>query len=164
MTTMLASTTRRTPATGKRRICFPITSRAYYGRSQLLMKKLQRQYEDEAESAAEEFKKLEQQLKAKYPQPKKLDGDKKAESLLKALSEEERKRYTELKDRSQRLADAAPRYRPMAREHSIHLRRVRCHWLPVDYVRPAEDGGTGNNEDFLRPRLGRYSRQIIAKI
>src|SRR5882757_9023919 len=41
MTTMLASTTRRTPATGKRRICFPITSRAYYGRSQLLLKKLQ---------------------------------------------------------------------------------------------------------------------------
>jgi len=26
--------------TGKRRICFPITSRAYYGRSQLLLKKL----------------------------------------------------------------------------------------------------------------------------
>ncbi|MCU1386384.1 MAG: UDP-N-acetyl-D-glucosamine 2-epimerase, UDP-hydrolyzing [Acidobacteria bacterium] len=41
MTTMFASTTRRTPATGKRRICFPITSRAYYGRSQLLLQKLQ---------------------------------------------------------------------------------------------------------------------------
>ena len=41
MTTMLASTTRRTPNTGKRKICFPITSRAYYGRSQLLLKKLQ---------------------------------------------------------------------------------------------------------------------------
>ena len=40
MTTMFASTTRKTPPTGKRRICFPITSRAYYGRSQLLMKKL----------------------------------------------------------------------------------------------------------------------------
>ncbi|MGH9143105.1 MAG: UDP-N-acetylglucosamine 2-epimerase [Vicinamibacterales bacterium] len=40
MTTMFASTTRKTPQTGKRRICFPITSRAYYGRSQLLMKKL----------------------------------------------------------------------------------------------------------------------------
>ena len=25
----------------KRKICFPITSRAYYGRSQLLLKKLQ---------------------------------------------------------------------------------------------------------------------------
>ena len=25
---------------GKRRICFPLTSRAYYGRSQLLLKKL----------------------------------------------------------------------------------------------------------------------------
>ena len=38
---MLASTTRRTPENGKRRICFPITSRAHYGRSQLLLKKLQ---------------------------------------------------------------------------------------------------------------------------
>jgi UDP-hydrolysing UDP-N-acetyl-D-glucosamine 2-epimerase len=38
---MFAATTRRTPDTGKRRICFPITSRAYYGRSQLLLKKLQ---------------------------------------------------------------------------------------------------------------------------
>ena len=27
--------------TGKRRVCFPITSRAYYGRSQLLLRKLQ---------------------------------------------------------------------------------------------------------------------------
>jgi GDP/UDP-N,N'-diacetylbacillosamine 2-epimerase (hydrolysing) len=41
MTTMFAATTRRTPDIGKRRICFPITSRAYYGRSQLLLKKLQ---------------------------------------------------------------------------------------------------------------------------
>src|SRR5215212_4603629 len=41
MTTMFAATTRRTDDSGKRRICFPITSRAYYGRSQLLLKKLQ---------------------------------------------------------------------------------------------------------------------------
>ncbi len=40
MTTLLASTTRKMPRTGKRRICFPITSRAYYGRSQLLIRKL----------------------------------------------------------------------------------------------------------------------------
>src|SRR5947208_11998182 len=38
--TLFASTTRKLPRTGKRRICFPITSRAYYGRSQLLIKKL----------------------------------------------------------------------------------------------------------------------------
>jgi UDP-hydrolysing UDP-N-acetyl-D-glucosamine 2-epimerase len=38
--TVLASTTRKLPKSGKRRICFPITSRAYYGRSQLLIKKL----------------------------------------------------------------------------------------------------------------------------
>ena len=41
MKTMFASTTRKTPHSGKRRICFPITSRAYYGRSQLLLQKLQ---------------------------------------------------------------------------------------------------------------------------
>ena len=41
MTTMFASTTRKTPRSGKRRICFPMTSRAYYGRSQLLLQKLQ---------------------------------------------------------------------------------------------------------------------------
>jgi UDP-hydrolysing UDP-N-acetyl-D-glucosamine 2-epimerase len=38
--TVFASTTRKQPKSGKRRICFPITSRAYYGRSQLLIKKL----------------------------------------------------------------------------------------------------------------------------
>jgi UDP-hydrolysing UDP-N-acetyl-D-glucosamine 2-epimerase len=40
MTTLLASSTRRIAKTGKRRVCFPITSRAYYGRSQLLIRKL----------------------------------------------------------------------------------------------------------------------------
>ena len=38
--TLFASAGRRPAATGKRRICFPITSRAYYGRSQLLIRKL----------------------------------------------------------------------------------------------------------------------------
>ena len=40
MNTLLASATRKIPRIGKRRICFPITSRAYYGRSQLLIRKL----------------------------------------------------------------------------------------------------------------------------
>jgi len=40
MFTLLASAGRKIPRVGKRRICFPITSRAYYGRSQLLIKKL----------------------------------------------------------------------------------------------------------------------------
>ena len=31
---------KKLPKSGKRRICFPITSRAYYGRSQLLIRKL----------------------------------------------------------------------------------------------------------------------------
>src|SRR6202795_4262185 len=41
METVFASTTRKQARDGRRRICFPITSRAYYGRSQLLLKKLQ---------------------------------------------------------------------------------------------------------------------------
>src|SRR4029078_2109262 len=40
METIFASTTRKLPKSGKRRICFPNTSRAYYGRSQLLIRKL----------------------------------------------------------------------------------------------------------------------------
>jgi UDP-hydrolysing UDP-N-acetyl-D-glucosamine 2-epimerase len=40
MTPLLATVTRKIPRSGKRRICFPITNRAYYGRSQLLIKKL----------------------------------------------------------------------------------------------------------------------------
>ena len=40
MTHLLATATRKIPRSGKRRICFPITNRAYYGRSQLLIKKL----------------------------------------------------------------------------------------------------------------------------
>ena len=37
---MFAATSRKTPKSGRRLVCFPITSRAYYGRSQLLIKKL----------------------------------------------------------------------------------------------------------------------------
>src|SRR5213592_3456639 len=40
MTTLAASATRKIPRSEKRRICFPITNRSYYGRSQLLIKKL----------------------------------------------------------------------------------------------------------------------------
>ena len=40
MTALLTTATRKIPRTGKRRVCFPITSRAYYGRSQLLIRKL----------------------------------------------------------------------------------------------------------------------------
>src|SRR5215208_2619640 len=49
MTTMFAATPRTPPSTGKRRVCFPMTSRAYYGRSQLLLKKLQEHPEIELE-------------------------------------------------------------------------------------------------------------------
>jgi UDP-hydrolysing UDP-N-acetyl-D-glucosamine 2-epimerase len=40
MTTLFAAASGKAPRNGKRRICFPITSRAYYGRSQLLIRKL----------------------------------------------------------------------------------------------------------------------------
>jgi UDP-hydrolysing UDP-N-acetyl-D-glucosamine 2-epimerase len=40
METVFASTTRKVPRSARRRVCFPITSRAYYGRSQLLIRKL----------------------------------------------------------------------------------------------------------------------------
>ena len=40
MSMLSASATRKLPKGGQRRICFPITSRAYYGRSQLLIRKL----------------------------------------------------------------------------------------------------------------------------
>jgi UDP-hydrolysing UDP-N-acetyl-D-glucosamine 2-epimerase len=41
MTALLGTATRKIPrSNGKRRVCFPITSRAYYGRSQLLIRKL----------------------------------------------------------------------------------------------------------------------------
>lgn len=40
MDTLFASANRKIPRSGRRRICFPITSRAYYGRSHLLIKKL----------------------------------------------------------------------------------------------------------------------------
>jgi UDP-hydrolysing UDP-N-acetyl-D-glucosamine 2-epimerase len=40
MQTLFAAASRKLPRSGKRRICFPITNRAYYGRSQLLIRKL----------------------------------------------------------------------------------------------------------------------------
>jgi UDP-hydrolysing UDP-N-acetyl-D-glucosamine 2-epimerase len=40
MDTLFASATPKVPRDGRRRVCFPITSRAYYGRSQLLIRKL----------------------------------------------------------------------------------------------------------------------------
>lgn len=40
MTTLLAAASGKIPRNEKRRICFPITNRAYYGRSQLLLRKL----------------------------------------------------------------------------------------------------------------------------
>ncbi|HXI26876.1 MAG TPA: hypothetical protein VNG89_00585, partial [Vicinamibacterales bacterium] len=40
MDTIYAAATRKQPKSGRRRICFPMTSRAYYGRTQLLIRKL----------------------------------------------------------------------------------------------------------------------------
>ena len=66
--------------------------------------------------------------------------------------------YRDRNARSTPSLRSASRCRPLAREHSIHLRRVRCHWLPLDYVRPAEGGGWGIIQDSLQPRLRRYPR------
>jgi UDP-hydrolysing UDP-N-acetyl-D-glucosamine 2-epimerase len=49
MSTLFASASGKVPRNGRRRICFPITSRAYYGRSQLLLKKLQQRPDIELE-------------------------------------------------------------------------------------------------------------------
>jgi UDP-hydrolysing UDP-N-acetyl-D-glucosamine 2-epimerase len=49
MSALLSTATKKIPRSGKRRICFPITSRAYYGRSQLLIKKLHAHPEIELE-------------------------------------------------------------------------------------------------------------------
>jgi UDP-hydrolysing UDP-N-acetyl-D-glucosamine 2-epimerase len=49
MTTLIASAARKMPRAGKRRICFPLTNRAYYGRSQLLIRKLHAHPEIELE-------------------------------------------------------------------------------------------------------------------
>src|SRR5919197_3471046 len=40
MSTLFASASQKVGRSGKRRICFPITNRSYYGRSQLLIRKL----------------------------------------------------------------------------------------------------------------------------
>src|SRR5262249_34291764 len=40
MTTLFAPASGNIPRSDKRRICFPVTSRAYYGRSQLLLRRL----------------------------------------------------------------------------------------------------------------------------
>ena len=88
-----------------------------------LMKRLARQYEDEAEAAGEEFKKLEEELKRKYIQAKNLQpDDKAAEEFRRALrdakdatyTEQERKSHQAARDLQRRLSEAAPRYRPMA--------------------------------------------------
>lgn len=49
MTTLLASAAQKLAKSGKRRICFPITSRAYYGRSQRLIRLLHAHPEIELE-------------------------------------------------------------------------------------------------------------------
>jgi UDP-hydrolysing UDP-N-acetyl-D-glucosamine 2-epimerase len=49
VTTLFASAGQKIPRVGKRRICFPITNRSYYGRSQLLIRKLHAHPEIELE-------------------------------------------------------------------------------------------------------------------
>jgi hypothetical protein len=88
-----------------------------------LMKRLMRQYEDEAETAGENLKKVEERLKQKYVTAKGLKpGDKAANDFQKVLkdrkdstyTEQERKEHEAARHHARRLTDAAPRYRPVA--------------------------------------------------
>ncbi len=87
------------------------------------MKQLLREREDEAEIAMEELKKLEGKLKQKYIEAKGLKPDaKEAADYQKALKDKkdttytggERKAYAEASDKSRRISESAPRYRPVA--------------------------------------------------
>ncbi|MBI1790340.1 MAG: PSD1 domain-containing protein [Acidobacteria bacterium] len=86
-------------------------------------KRLLRRLEDEAEEAAEQFKKLEEKLKQKYSEARNLKpGDKSAADYQKALkdkkdpvyTEEERRQWAESRDRSRRLGELPARHRPLA--------------------------------------------------
>src|SRR4029077_13509 len=93
-----------------------------------LMKSMMRKYEDESEEAAEALKKIEDGLKDKFIAAKHLNTDaaknldNKRGDYLKALKDtkdpvftaEERKSWTQARDRAQQLAECVLRYRPMA--------------------------------------------------
>lgn len=75
------------------------------------MKALMRQYEDEAEIASAEFKKVEDRLKQKAPKDfARLLKDRKDPTF----TEEERKEYESARDKARRLNEAIARYRPVA--------------------------------------------------
>jgi len=76
-----------------------------------LMKQLFRQYEDEAETASEQLKQLEAQLKKKAPKDfAKAIKDRKDP----AFTEDERRAYEQVRDRARRVTEAMARYRPVA--------------------------------------------------
>jgi hypothetical protein len=94
-----------------------------------LMKSTMRKYEDESDEANEALKEIEDSLKAKFRAAKRPAGDDSSKNLdnkrgdyMKALKDakdpvftaEERKSWTEARDRAKQLADSVPRYRPMA--------------------------------------------------
>ncbi len=92
-----------------------------------LMKQTLRRFEDEADEANEAQKKLESQLKAKFLAAKPAatpgtEAEEKRDDYMKALkdaknpifSADERKAWTEARDRAKRLTDSIGRYRPVA--------------------------------------------------
>jgi hypothetical protein len=88
-----------------------------------LMQRLRHQYEDEAATANEALKQLEEKLKQKYIEAKHLKpDDKEAGDFQKALKDakdpvytaEERKAHETVKDRARKANEAAPRYQPVA--------------------------------------------------
>jgi hypothetical protein len=87
------------------------------------MKQLFRDFEDRAETAQENFKSIESEMKAKYVAVKNLKPDaKEAGEFTKALrdrkdplfTEEDRKRYEAARNEARRLNESIPRYRSVA--------------------------------------------------
>jgi mono/diheme cytochrome c family protein len=87
------------------------------------MRALLRKYEDESDEANEAFKKVEDRLEAKFVAAKHIKADSKTKGeVTKALrdpkdsmfTEDERKQWTEARDRARQLTDSVARYRPMA--------------------------------------------------
>jgi hypothetical protein len=88
-----------------------------------LMQRLRHKYEDEAATANEALKQLEEKLKRKYIEAKHLKPDDKAagdfEKALKDAKDplytaEERKAHETVKDRARKANETAPRYQPVA--------------------------------------------------
>ena len=89
----------------------------------VVMRKLARQYEDELDSIAERFRSIEQQLRLKYAEAKKLPaGSPAIDEFQRVLNDkkdlfytsEERTKYEFLRDRTRRVTELLARHQPVA--------------------------------------------------